>query len=111
MVEQTYKLDAIFSSLSDPTRRDILTRISNQGMNVSTIAGHYTFSLAGIAKHLDVLERAGLVRKIRQGKEQIVMIDPKALAAANEYLEVYRGLWEDRLGSLDKLMQKIEERG
>lgn len=96
MVEQEYSLDAIFGSLSDPTRRDILKRISKRSMSVGTIAEYYTFSFAGVAKHLEVLEHAGLIRKTRQGKEQIVTIDPTALAAANEFLEDYKQLALDR---------------
>ena len=109
MVEQVYSLDAVFGSLSDPTRRDIISRISKQGMRVSAIAKHYRITLAGIAKHLDVLERAGLVRKSRQGKEQIVTIDPKGLAAANYYLENYKQLWEQRLDSLDVYLKSVNK--
>jgi DNA-binding transcriptional ArsR family regulator len=111
MVEQVYSLDSVFGSLSDPTRRDILKRISLRSMSISAIAQHYDFSLAGVAKHLEVLERAGLVRKTRKGKEQIVTIDPHALAAANDYLEMYRQLWEDRLDSLDRYIKSINDNG
>jgi DNA-binding transcriptional ArsR family regulator len=104
MVESTYNLDSVFGSLSDPTRRDIIRRVSQRSMSVGQVAKHYAISLAGIAKHLDVLERAGLIRKTRKGKEQIVSIDPRALASANEYLELYRDMWEQRLDSLDKLL-------
>lgn len=107
MVELTYDLNSVFGSLSDPTRRDILKRISKRGMSISAIAKHYEFSFAGVAKHLDVLERAGLVRKTRHGKEQIVTIDPQALAAANDYLEVYKQLWEQRLDSLDQYLKSL----
>lgn len=109
MVEQVYRLDAVFGSLSDPTRRDILKRISERSMSVGAIARHYKFSLAGVAKHLDVLERAGLISKTRRGKEQIVTIEPKALATANEYLEAYRQLWEQRLDSLDMYLKSINK--
>lgn len=108
MVEQIYNLDSVFGSLSNPTRRDILMRISGQGMSVSTIAKQYAMSLAAVAKHLDVLERARLIRKTRKGKEQIVTIDAKALAEANGYLEAYRKLWEQRLDSLDSFVQSIK---
>jgi DNA-binding transcriptional ArsR family regulator len=74
-------------------------------MSVGEVARHYKISFAGVAKHLSILERAGLVRKTRQGKEQIVSIDPKALAEANEYLETYRRLWEQRLDSLDTYLR------
>lgn len=110
MVERIYQLDSVFSSLSDPTRRDILSRVSKQTMSVSTIAAQYDFSLAGIAKHLAILERAGLIRKDRHGKEQIVSIDPGGLAAASDYLEAYRKLWEDRLDSLDTYLTSFNKR-
>jgi DNA-binding transcriptional ArsR family regulator len=109
MVERTYELDAIFGSLSDPTRRDIVSRVSERSMSVGAIAKHYDISLAGVAKHLEVLERAGLVSKTRRGKEQIVAINPSALAAANGYLEAYRRLWEQRLDSLDNYLKLIKK--
>jgi len=104
MVEQMYSLNAVFGSLSNPTRRDILKRVSGHSMSVGAIARHYQFSLAAVAKHLEILEHAGLVTKTRQGKEQIVMINPKALATANDYLENYKQLWENRLDSLDQYL-------
>lgn len=109
MVEQTYNLDAVFSSLSDPTRRDIIKRISQGGMNISDIAKRYTFSFAGIAKHLEVLERAGLVKKTRRGKEQIVSIEPLALVAAHDFFEDYKQLWEQRLDSLGEFLQSTSQ--
>lgn len=107
MVERSYNLNTVFGSLSDPTRRDILKRVSRHSLSVSAIAGHYELSLAGVAKHLNVLEQAGLVSKTRHGKEQIVTIVPEALAAADNYIETYRQLWEDRLDSLDNYLQLI----
>ncbi|HEU5114470.1 MAG TPA: metalloregulator ArsR/SmtB family transcription factor [Candidatus Paceibacterota bacterium] len=108
MVEQAYRLNAVFGSLSDPTRRDILKRLSRRSSSVGEIARHYDISFAGIAKHVDVLSRAGLVTKTRQGKEQIVEIVPEALANANGYLETYRNLWERRLDRLDAYLKKIK---
>lgn len=111
MVERTTALDAVFASLSDPTRRDILRRVSRRSMSVSEIAGHYPVSLAAVAKHLTVLERARLIEKTRRGKEQIVTIAPKPLAAASEYLDRYRELWEKRLDALDRYLRNIQRKG
>ena len=111
MVEQKYSLDTIFNSLSNPTRRDILKRISTRSMNVGAIAQQYTLSFAGVAKHLGVLERAGLIKKTRQGKEQIITVDPIALAAATKYLEEYKLLWEQRLDSLDAFLEATSKKG
>jgi DNA-binding transcriptional ArsR family regulator len=78
-------------------------------MSIGEVARHYKISFAGVAKHLDVLQHAGLVHKTRQGKEQIVSIDPQALARANEDLETYRRLWEQRLDSLDNYLQSTNK--
>jgi DNA-binding transcriptional ArsR family regulator len=109
MVEYSNELNAVFGSLSDPTRRDILKRVSKRSMSVGEIARHYQLTFAAVAKHLEVLERAHLVTKTRQGKEQIVTIAPKALAAANAYLENYQELWENRLDSLGKFLKTINK--
>jgi DNA-binding transcriptional ArsR family regulator len=110
MVEQSYILDAVFKSLSDPIRRDILARVRERDMNVSEIAVHYDLSFAGVAKHLTVLERAGLVSKTKRGKEQIVTINPKALAAADRYIESYREVWEKRLDALDAYLTSTKHK-
>jgi len=80
-------------------------------MSVGAIAKCYDFSFAGVAKHLEVLQRAGLVRKTRQGKEQLVSIDPEGLAAANSYIQDYKQLWEQRLDSLESYLQLVNKEG
>lgn len=112
MVEQAYAvyLDLVFHSLSDPTRRDILLRVSRQSASMSEIAENYQLSFAGVAKHLGVLEAAGLIRKTRQGKEQIVTIVPGGLAPAGDYLQRYQRLWEGRLDALDKHLQTTKHK-
>jgi DNA-binding transcriptional ArsR family regulator len=110
MVEHTSELDAVFGSLSDPTRRDILKRLSKKAMSVGEIAKYYDLTFAAVAKHLDVLEHAGLVIKTRQGRSQVVTIAPKTLATANSYLENYRDLWENRLNSLGKYLKTINKK-
>lgn len=109
MVERAPQLDAVFGSLSDPTRRDILKRLAKRGMSVGEIASHYRLTFAAVAKHLKVLEQARLVSKTRHGKEQIATLSPPALAAADAYLEGFRQLWEDRLDSLDTYLKSIRK--
>jgi DNA-binding transcriptional ArsR family regulator len=97
-------LDSIFGSLADPTRRDILRRVATTEMSVSDIAKPYDLTLAAISKHLGVLERARLIVKRRQGKEQIVALSPTAFADANEYLQWYQQFMQVRLDSLDNYL-------
>jgi DNA-binding transcriptional ArsR family regulator len=106
MVEYTLSLDSIFGSLSDPTRRDILRRVSGNTMSVGEIAKPYDLTFAAVSKHLKVLERAKLIIKRRQGKEQIVSLAPQALADASEYLDWYRQFMEVRYDSLEVYLNK-----
>jgi DNA-binding transcriptional ArsR family regulator len=110
MVECTLSLDSVFSSLSDPTRRDILKRVSGRELSVGEIAQHYSLTFAAVSKHLKVLERANLIAKKRRGKEQMVSVVPQTLKEADEYLESYRQLWEERFDRLDALLKVNNER-
>lgn len=105
MVEQSERLDAVFNSLADPTRRDILRRVAKKELTVGEIAASYHLTFAAISKHLMVLEKAHLVSKRRDGREQVVRLAPKALAAADEYLKRYQALWEARLDRLEALLE------
>ena len=109
MVEYTSTLDDIFSSLADPTRRDILRRLRPGEQTVGELAIHYNLTFAAVSKHLQVLERAKLVRKRRRGREQRVELAPKGLSRADKYLEQYRVLWEGRLDSLESLLQNTKK--
>jgi DNA-binding transcriptional ArsR family regulator len=111
MVEQLNQLDLIFGSLSDPTRRDILRRVAKQDMNIGEIAENYRLTFAAVAKHLTVLQKAQLISKRRNGKEQIITIAPEAIAVAGDYLENYRNLWETRLDSLGNYLHSVNQKG
>ena len=98
-------LDTVFYSLSDPIRRDMLRRIGRGAMSVSELADPYDISFAAVSKHLKVLERAGLVRKRKEGRHRVVSLEPKALKQADAYLERYRRMWEGRYRKLDSLLK------
>lgn len=107
MVELSLRLDSIFGSLADPTRRDILHRVATQELSVSEIAHHYKMSLAAISKHLKILEKAKLILKRRQGKQQMVQLAPAALKDASAYLKEYEKLWNSRLDSLEEYLATL----
>lgn len=106
MVEYALSLDSIFASLADPTRRDILRRVSEQELSVGQIAEHYDLTFAAISKHLKVLEKARLIIKRRRGKEQMVQLAPQALADAAEYLQWYQQFMGERFESLENYLSK-----
>lgn len=106
MVEQAINLDFIFASLADPTRRDILARVARAEHSVGELVEKYDVSFAAISKHLNVLERAKLITKRREGKKQMVTLAPGALQSADEYLEQYKRLWEQKFNKLDALLKE-----
>ncbi len=108
MVEYTLPLDNIFHSLADPTRRDILARVKERPLTVSEVARAYDMSLAAISKHLKVMEKAKLISKRRRGKERVVCAVPDALKEADDYLNAYRRMWDERFDRLEMLLKEGE---
>src|SRR5947209_897777 len=106
MVEYREKLDEVFQSLADATRRDMLRRVAGREMTVGEVAAHYPLTFAAVSKHLQVLERAGLVRKKRRGRTQVVRGSPAALRAAENYLKHFEKVWEERLNRLETYLAK-----
>lgn len=104
MVEQSISLDSLFHALADKTRRDILERVSQAELSISSLAKPYKMSFAAIAKHVSVLEAAKLVTKRREGKEQIVSVVPDTVTIASAHLEQYKVLWGSRFDALEDVL-------
>ncbi|WP_198853361.1 helix-turn-helix transcriptional regulator [Alicyclobacillus sp. SO9] len=109
MVEYNPYLDGLFGSLADPIRRDILQKLVHAQRTISQLAENYEMSFAAVAKHLSVLEKAKLIVKRRNGREQIVSIAPDALRDASEYLDQFEALWNYRFDTLDALLQEDDQ--
>lgn len=108
MVEQT-ALNTIFKSLSDPTRRDILTRLKEREHTIGELVEKYSMSFSAVAKHISVLENARLITKSRRGKEQVIRINGASLEHASEYLQNYAQVWTERLDRLEAVLDKEEQ--
>lgn len=109
MVECNAQLDLLFTALADSTRRSILAQVARAELSVGEIARHYGLTFAAISKHIKVLEKAGLVTKRRQGKEQIVIIVPDNLSVAKEHIARYAEMWAQRFDKLDALLKEEQE--
>ncbi len=104
MVVHDVDADRLFGALADATRRDILARTLVAEHSVSDLAGHYPMSFAAVQKHVAVLERAGLVSKRRNGREQRVRGSVQALARTQELLDQLESSWRGRLDRIDDLL-------
>ncbi len=75
---------------------------------MSALAERYPMSFAAVQKHVAVLERAELVYKRRQGREQLVRGDIEALRTVNRLLDQYEGVWRSRIGQMDEILAESE---
>ena len=98
--------DHLFHALADATRRDILRRCVRGTTSVSRVADAYPMSFAAVQKHVAVLERAGLVTKERQGREQLVRTDPDAVGRARRVLDELETTWRGRVDRMAELLAR-----
>jgi DNA-binding transcriptional ArsR family regulator len=98
------------AALADPTRLEIVQRLSQNGASVTELAAGSTLSLRGVLKHVQVLEDAGLVRTEKQGRVRRCRLQPDGLAEAAQWLDAVRHRWERRVDRIERyLLDESEE--
>ena len=105
------ELDDIFGALSDQTRRAILARLTQGESTVTELAEPFRMSLAAVSKHIKVLEDAGLVTKIKEGRIFRCRANAEGLQQANAVLEELSSYWNSRLDALDQFLTKKTKPG
>jgi DNA-binding transcriptional ArsR family regulator len=103
------QLDRVFHALSDPTRRAVLTRLSDGPLPVSELARPFHMALPSFTQHLGVLEECGLVRSHKRGRIRTYRLTPEPLKEAEHWIERRRVLWEMRLDQLDNYLEELKE--
>ncbi|MDA4108542.1 ArsR/SmtB family transcription factor [Mycolicibacterium holsaticum] len=98
--------DAFFHALADRTRRDILRRVLAGEHSVTALAAKYDMSFAAVQKHVAVLERAGLISKRREGREQLASGDVEAVRSVASMLTELEDVWRGRVAAIDDLLNK-----
>ncbi len=93
--------DRVFRALADSTRREILFRVARTDCTVAELAQPFDLSAPAISRHLKVLEGAGLLRRIRQGKHHHFHLEPQPLADVRTTLEQLTAFWLRRLDELE----------
>lgn len=106
MVTNQRQLDLTFGALADPTRRAILARLADGEATVGELARPFDVSRPAISKHLRVLERAGLVRRARDGRLSRCELDAGPMRDAADWVERYRDFWEGQLDSLSRYFER-----
>jgi DNA-binding transcriptional ArsR family regulator len=104
------KLSRAFAALADPTRRDMIARLSIQDARVNELAAPYDITVQAISKHLRVLEDAGLVSRSKDAQRRPVHLEAEVFDLMTKWIERYRREAEDRFRRLDAVLEQMEPR-
>ena len=102
-------LDNVFAALADPTRRDIVARLATSDATVGELAEPYSMTVQAISKHLQVLERAGLVTKTRDAQRRSVHLEAEVFDLMTKWIERYRQQAEERYRRLDDVLRAMPD--
>lgn len=101
-------LDSTFRALSDPTRRGMLASLALGEKSIGELGEPFRMSFAGAAKHVKVLENAGLVERRKAGRKQICSLKAEPLREAEAWLRQWESFWSVRLDRLQTLVERKE---
>lgn len=104
-----HSLDLIFTAIADPTRRAILEQLSKGEACVSDLAEPFDISLVAVSKHLRMLEKAGLVQRIKRGRFHHFHLVSAPLRDAYDWLKRYEYFWNQQLDALEEYLKNSED--
>ena len=102
------KLSRVFAALSDPTRRDIVARLSVADATVGQLAEPYGVSVQAVSKHLKVLEEAGLVSHSKDAQRRPRHLEAEVFDLMTRWIERYRRQAEERFRRLDAVLAEMD---
>jgi DNA-binding transcriptional ArsR family regulator len=103
------QLSSVFAALADPTRRQILARLTKGDANVAELASPFKISQPAVSKHLKVLEQAGLISRSRKATARLSHLMAGPLREATAWLIDYRTYWEGSFEALDELLAALQQ--
>jgi DNA-binding transcriptional ArsR family regulator len=108
MVQCSASLDGAFAALSDQTRRGILERVGRGEASISDLAAKFEMSLAGIKKHVSILEQAGLLKTEKVGRVRSCKLGPRRLADESAWIRAYQQMQEERFDHLEAFLERTK---
>ncbi|MFL6760222.1 ArsR/SmtB family transcription factor [Sphingomonas sp.] len=109
MVEK--RLDITFQALADPTRRGMLATLALGEKSIGELAQPFAMSFAGASKHVQVLEKAGLLSRRKVGRTHLCSLRAEPLAEAENWLKQWERFWTVRLDRLEAAIERGKEQG
>lgn len=103
------RLTLILAALADPTRRDILQRLTHGEATVTELAEPYDMTLPAVSRHLKVLEGAGLITRGREAQWRPCRLNPEPLQILDAWMDRYRRFYEEGFDRLDEYLREIQQ--
>lgn len=100
----------VFQAIADPTRREIISLLANQSLNLNAVAENFDISRPAISKHIRILTECGLVTIKQQGRERFCHAELQQLKQVSEWAEKYRVFWTKKLDALEDFLEKEQDR-
>src|SRR5262245_29859647 len=110
MVIKQAMLDRVFHALADPTRRRIVETLTCRDEPVMALAGRFSMSQPAVTKHLNVLERAGLITRRKDGRNRWCRLKPDTLEQSRAWIDRCRRFWNERLDMLEQLLAETQHK-
>jgi DNA-binding transcriptional ArsR family regulator len=104
------QLDVMFAALADPTRRAILRTLAHGEASVMELAEPFDMSQPAVTKHLNVLERAGLITRRREGVRRPCKLDPEKLQELARWLGTFQEFWEGSFSRMDEVLKELQRK-
>ncbi|RYE17385.1 MAG: transcriptional regulator [Sphingobacteriales bacterium] len=100
----------VFQAIADPTRREIITMLSQQQMNLNTVADNFDISRPAISKHIKILTECGLLIINQQGRERYCQANLNALKEVQDWTEQFSRFWDNKLSALGSFLAKEKDK-
>jgi DNA-binding transcriptional ArsR family regulator len=97
--------DRVFTALADKSRRKIIELLSVKESTLLELSGQFPISFQALSKHINILEKAQVVIKKKQGKYRILSLNHVALITSLRWISFYSNFWNDSFEKLDNLIQ------
>jgi DNA-binding transcriptional ArsR family regulator len=99
-----------FQAIADPTRREILSMIAYQSLNVNSVAEHFDVSRTAVYKHIKILTQCGLIVMRQEGRERYCEAKMEKLNEVAQWVEQYRKFWTSKLDNLENYLEELQSK-
>ncbi len=95
----------VFQAIADPTRREILSMLTNKDLKLNDVADKFRISRPAISKHIKILNECGLIKINQKGRERYCKINPKPLKEVYDWVQYFDQFWGQKLNSLKNFLE------